>query len=128
MKSVRATALVCLFAVFGAVASAQVSTAQIQGTVQDASGLAVPGAEIKAIQTETGISRTTTTGADGGYVLPNLPIGPYQLEVTKAGFSKYVQTGIVLQVASNPIIDVPLKVGAVSEQVSVEANAAMVET
>jgi hypothetical protein len=128
MKSVWATALVCLFAVFGAVASAQVSTAQIQGTVQDASGLAVPGAEVKVTQTETGISRTATTGADGGYVLPNLPIGPYQLEVTKAGFSKYVQTGIVLQVASNPIIDVPLKVGAVSEQVSVEANAAMVET
>jgi hypothetical protein len=128
MKSVRATAFVCLFAFFGAAASAQVSTAQIQGTVQDASGLAVPGADVKVTQTETGISRTTTTGADGGYVLPNLPIGPYQLEVTKAGFSKYVQTGIVLQVASNPIIDIPLKVGAVSEQVSVEANAAMVET
>jgi hypothetical protein len=104
------------------------STAQIQGVVQDASGLAVPGAEVKATQTETSISRSAVTSADGGYVLPNLPIGPYQLEVTKSGFAKYLQTGIVLQVASNPTIDVPLKVGAVSEQVSVEANAAMVET
>jgi hypothetical protein len=50
------------------------------------------------------------------------------LEVSKAGFSKYVQTGIVLQVATNPTIDVPLKVGSVTEQVQVEANASMVET
>ena len=62
------------------------------------------------------------------YVLPNLPIGPYRLEVTKAGFSTYVQTGIVLQVATNPTVDVSLKIGAVSEQVQVEANAALVET
>src|SRR5215470_9019491 len=106
----------------GAVWAQAVSTAQIQGVVQDASGLAVPGADVKATQTETGISRSTVSGADGGYALPNLPIGPYQFEVTKSGFSKYVQTGIVLQVASNPTIDVPLKVGQVSEQVSVEAN------
>lgn len=122
-------ARVCLFAAWSAAAFAQaVSTAQIQGTVQDATGLAVPGADIKATQTETGVARTTTTGADGGYVLPNLAIGPYRLEVSKAGFSTYVQTGIILQVASNPTVDVPLKVGAVSEQVSVEANGAMVET
>src|SRR5437588_277021 len=96
---------VCSTAVWGQ----GISSAQIQGTVQDASGLAVPGAEVKATQTETGITRTTTTGADGGYVLPNLAIGPYQLEVTKQVFAKYVQTGIVLQVASNPSIDVALK-------------------
>lgn len=104
------------------------STAQINGNVQDASGLAVPGAELKATQTETGLIRTVTSAADGGFVLTNLPVGPYQLEVTKEGFSKYVQSGIVLQVGSNPTIDVGLKVGAVSEQVSVEANAALVET
>ena len=60
--------------------------------------------------------------------LPNLPIGPYRLEVTKSGFSTYVQTGIVLQVATNPTVDVALKIGAVNEQVQVEANAALVET
>jgi len=69
---------------------------EIQGTVQDASGLAVQGSEVKATQTDTGVVRTATTGVDGGYVLPDLPVGPYQLEVTKEGFSKYVQTGIVL--------------------------------
>jgi hypothetical protein len=72
--------------------------------------------------------RNATSGADGGYVLPNLPIGPYLLEVTKDGFTKYVQTGIVLQVDTNPTVDVSLQVGAVSEQVTVEAGAAQVET
>ena len=105
-----------------------ISTSQIKGTVQDASGSAVPGAAVKATQTATGISRTVTTDADGSYLIPELPIGPYQVEVTKAGFSRYVQTGITLQVNSNPTIDVALKVGAVTEQVLVEASAAMVET
>jgi hypothetical protein len=104
------------------------ATAQIQGVVQDASGAAVPGAEVKATQTSTGIGRTATTAPDGSYVLPELPIGPYQLEVTKEGFSKYVQTGIVLQVASNPTIPITLKVGQLTEQVSVQADAALVET
>ena len=104
------------------------ATAQMHGTVQDSSGSAVPGAEVKATQTETGVSRTVSTGAAGGYVLTNLPIGPYQIEVTKEGFTKYVQSGIVLQVASNPTIDAVLKVGAVTEQVNVQADATMVET
>jgi hypothetical protein len=104
------------------------STAQIQGTIQDATGAAVPGAEIRATQTETATVRTAISGADGAYVLPNLPIGPYRLEVAKPGFSKFVQTGIVLQVESQPTVDVSLKVGNVSEQVEVQANAALVET
>lgn len=105
-----------------------ISTSQINGTVQDASGSAVPGAEVKATQTDTGLVRSTTSGADGGYVLANLPVGPYQLEVSKEGFTKYLQSGIVLQVGSNPTVDVAMKVGAVTEQVQVQANAALVET
>src|ERR1035438_7136426 len=89
------------------------ATSQIQGVVQDASGSAVPGAEVKATQTDTGTVRTVTSGANGDYVLSNLAIGPYRLEVRKTGFTTYVQSGIVLQVASSPTIDVPLKVGAV---------------
>ena len=109
-------------------ASAWAQTAQISGVIRDASGLAIPGAAIKATQTATGVVRTATSGTDGEYVLPNLPIGPYLLEVTKEGFTKYVQTGIVLQVDTTPNIDVSMKVGAVSEQVTVEANAGQVET
>jgi len=102
--------------------------AQIQGTVLDSTGLAVPGAEVKATQTGTGAVRTTISAADGAYVLPNLPIGPYRVEVSKQGFATYVQNGIVLQVNTNPTLDISLKVGNVSEQVQVEANAALVET
>ena len=104
------------------------STAQINGNVRDASGLAVPDATVKVTQTATGAVRTANSGTDGAYVLANLPIGPYLLEVTKDGFTKYAQSGIVLQVDSNPTIDVSMKVGSVNEQVTVQADANMVET
>jgi len=117
-----------LFLASATVWAQAISTSQINGTVQDASGLAVPGAEVKATQTATGLVRTAVTGTDGLYVLTNLPVGPYQLEVSKEGFAKYLQSGIVLQVGSNPTVDVSLKVGSVAEQVQVEANASLVET
>src|SRR5215471_8041754 len=63
------------------------STAQLQGSIQDASGLAVPGATVKATQTKTGVVRATTSDVDGTYVLTNLMIGPYRFEVSKPGFS-----------------------------------------
>src|SRR5579871_6631116 len=92
-------------------------TAQIQGTVLDSTGSAVPGADVKATQTGTGAVRTVSSGADGAFVLSNLPIGPYRLEVSKAGFTTYVQTGITLLVNTSPTVEVALKVGNVSEQV-----------
>lgn len=103
-------------------------TAQIHGAVQDTSGAGVPGAEVKATQTETGAARTVVTGADGGYVIPALVTGPYRIEVTKEGFSKAIQSGIVLQVNADPLVDISLKLGQVSEQINVEANAGLVET
>jgi len=129
MTAVRSIVFTGLLMSSGVIAWAQaVSTSQIQGVVQDATGLAVEGAQVRATRTTTGATRLATSSADGTYVLPNLPVGPYRLEVSKEGFNQYVQTGIVLQVGSNPNIDVQLKVGVVTEQVSVEADAAMVET
>jgi hypothetical protein len=104
------------------------ATAQMYGVVRDTSGAVVPGAEVKATQTDTSVARTTTSGADGSYVLTTLPVGPYRLEVSKGGFTTHVQTGIVLQVGSAPAIDVTLSVGTASQQVTVEASAIMVET
>ena len=101
---------------------------QIGGTVQDASGFAVPEAQIVVTNTDTGITRKVDTAADGAYIVSNLPPGPYRLEVAKAGFSPYLQSGIVLQVNTNPQINVTLKVGSLSEQVEVQANASMVES
>ena len=103
-------------------------TAQISGTVKDQSGAVLPGVEITATQTDTGIARTTVTNETGSYVLPNLPIGPYRVEAALPGFRTFVQTGIVLQVNSNPVINPTLEVGQVTEQVEVQANATQVET
>src|SRR5262245_28546486 len=104
------------------------ASAQISGTAKDQSGAVLPGVEIRATQAETGIARTAVTNETGSYVLPNLPIGPYKLEASLPGFRTYAQTGIVLQVESNPVINVTLEVGQVAETVEVQANAALEET
>src|SRR3989442_2727751 len=104
------------------------ATAQISGSVQDSSGAVLPGVEVTATQTETGVSRMTVSNETGSYALPNLPLGPYKLEATLPGFRTFVQTGIVLQVNSNPTINIALQVGQVTEQVEVQANAALVDT
>ena len=124
MKTIGKASLCFLLACSAVLAQ----TSQINGTVKDPSGSAVPGAAIKATQSATGVVRNPTSAADGSYALPNLPIGADTIEVTKAGFSKYDQTGIVLQVDSNLTIDVSVTVGAVNEQVTVEATASQVET
>ncbi|PYS06706.1 MAG: TonB-dependent receptor, partial [Acidobacteria bacterium] len=104
------------------------STAQISGVVTDQSGAILPGVEVKVTQTDTGITRSAVTNETGLYILPNLPIGPYRLEAALPGFRSYVQTGIVLQVGSNPVLNMLMEVGQVSETVEVQADAALVET
>ena len=81
------------------------ATAQISGTVKDQSGAVLPGVEVTATQTDTGVSRDAVTNETGSYVLPNLPIGPYRLEAALPGFRTFVQTGIVLQVNGSPSIN-----------------------
>lgn len=105
-----------------------VANATVHGDVSDATGAAVPNAQVKAIQTATGQIISTLTGADGAYVLPNLPVGPYRLEVNAPSFSTYVQSGITLQVGNNVQVNVKLQLGAVTQEIQVSANAAMVET
>src|SRR5467141_243140 len=104
------------------------STAQINGTVRDQSGAVLPGVQVTATQTATGLARSAVTDETGSYVLPNLPVGPYKLEAALPGFRTFVQTGIVLQVNGNPEINVVMAVGQVAETVEVQADAALVET
>src|SRR5262249_39774686 len=92
-----------------------VANAQIHGTVQDSTGNAVSGARITATQTETGHAQSTVSGADGSYLLADLPVGSYTVLVTAPSFSTYVQNGIVLQVGQNVQINIPLSLGAVSQ-------------
>ncbi|HYR87188.1 MAG TPA: carboxypeptidase-like regulatory domain-containing protein, partial [Terriglobia bacterium] len=116
---------------FSALACAAVwaqSTAQVSGTVRDQTGAVLPGVDVTATQTDTGLKRGAVTDETGSYILPNLPVGPYRLEAALPGFRTYVQTGIVLQVGSSSVINAVLGVGQVSETVEVQANAALVET
>ena len=107
---------------------AQGGTAQISGTVTDPSGAVLPGVEITATQTATGLVRATITNETGSYVLPNLAIGPYRVEAALTGFRSFIQTGVVLQVNSSVAINPVLEVGQIAQSVEVEANVAMVET
>ena len=125
VRIVIGSVLVLLFAATHVLAQA---TAQINGTVADPSGGVLPGATVTAIQTDTGFRREVVTETDGAFTLTALPIGPYRLEVSLAGFRTYAQTGIVLEINSNPTIAVTLPLGAVAETVSVEASAPLVET
>jgi outer membrane receptor protein involved in Fe transport len=106
---------------------AQLSTAQLSGRITDESGAVLPGVTVTATQTDTGLTRSVVTDADGTYVMPNLPTGPYRLEAMLQGFRTYSQTGIVLQVAATPSINVVLGIGSLEETVSVEAAAPLVD-
>jgi hypothetical protein len=104
------------------------ASAEITGSTRDQSSAVIPGVEVTATQTDTGIKRTVVSDETGSYTLPNLPIGPYRIEATKRGFRTFVQSGIELQVNSNPVIPLTLAIGDVTESVQVEANATQVET
>src|SRR5437773_10859258 len=97
--------LILLLSVTTAWAQA-VATAQINGTVKDQGGLALPGVTISVTQTATGLTRATVTDSTGSYVLQNLPIGPYRFEAMLQGFRTFAQNGIVLQVGANPTLAV----------------------
>jgi outer membrane receptor protein involved in Fe transport len=104
-------------------------TANIVGRVTDPTGAAVSGAKVTARNTDTGLDRSTMTGDTGDYELPLLPVtGGYSLSIAKTGFQIEELTGIVLQVDQRARIDVTLKVGSISERVSVEAVTPVINT
>ncbi len=105
-----------------------VAVASINGQVTDPTGAAVANATVTMTETETGVQKTTVTDSTGHYSLPDLPVGPYRLEVKAPGFKEYAQTGIVLQVGSNVTQNVTLQLGSITETVEVQASANMVET
>jgi Carboxypeptidase regulatory-like domain/TonB dependent receptor len=129
MKSLRAVLGAMLVWLLASVASAQaVAGSQLAGVIKDSSGGVLPGALVTIVKTDTAMTRTATTGADGSFVFPNLPVGPYQLKVAMDGFNTLVQDGIVLQVNTNPTLDLTLTVGSIGEQVTVAASSAMIES
>src|SRR5688572_22096908 len=119
--------VIFVLVVLGATASAWAQTAEVSGRVTDESGAVLPGVTVTVTQTDTGFTRSVVTDGSGSYVMPNLPTGPYRLEVALQAFRTYVQTGIVLQVASSPVINPVLALGDLAETVTVEAAVPLVD-
>ena len=103
-------------------------TATISGTVTDPTGAVVAGATVTATNVETGVAVTQTTNTDGFYSFPELPVGKYTIDVQKAGFKAYRQTGLILDVNQAIKVDVPLQIGETSEKVEVSSSALHVDT
>jgi hypothetical protein len=96
--------------------------ATIVGTVTDPSGSVLPNVTITITSTDTGRVSTFTTNDSGQYVVPDLAIGHYTIKAEASGFSTAVKDGVVLNVGDRDRLDFAMKVGEVSEKVTVEAN------
>jgi hypothetical protein len=106
---------------------AQVS-ASIKGIVTDASRAPVPSAAVKTKNLETGAIRSSLTDDAGRYLILALPVGEYEVSVTKPGFQDAIQTGVHLVVNQEATIDLRLQVTSVKSQVTVRGDAPMVST
>ena len=105
-----------------------VTTATLSGAVTDTTGAVVPQASVKLSSPEKGIVREMKTDADGHYSFTQLLPATYTLEVTAQGFKGYKQTGIVLDAAQSAGQNVTISVGAVTEEVVVNAQASLLNT
>ncbi|HWX91706.1 MAG TPA: carboxypeptidase regulatory-like domain-containing protein [Terriglobales bacterium] len=127
MRCLRYSKCVLLTMLLTLNVAAQQITGSIRGTVSDSSGAVVQGATVSARQTETGLMRTVKSGHDGSYLLLELPVGHYALEVTAQGFQKYLREGISLNVNEAPTVPVRLAVGTGTEQVEVMSDAQLIQ-
>jgi hypothetical protein len=115
--------LLCAGALF-----AQSTTQQISGFVRDATGAVVTSAKVSVRNVATGQTRATQANESGFYVVTNLPIGEYEVSAEAAGFKKFLQKNVFVVVNSKPAVDIALEVGAVTDSVTVTADAAQLET
>ncbi|MGB8028233.1 MAG: carboxypeptidase-like regulatory domain-containing protein [Terracidiphilus sp.] len=117
-----------LAALGGAQAGAQIVGGTIAGAIHDSTGAAVPGATVTVRQTDTGMTRTLVTGADGRYAAPSVPVGPYSVSAAHDGFQPQEQTGIVLAIGQSVQVNFTLSVSTVHETVVVNAGDPIVNT
>jgi outer membrane receptor protein involved in Fe transport len=128
MPSAKTLTLFLIALLTSANVAGQQITGSIRGTVSDPSRAIVQAATVTAKQIETGLTRAVITDRQGEYVLVELPIGHYQLEVQAKGFQTYLQQGISLDVNETATVGIYLKLGAETQQVEVSADAALVQS
>lgn len=122
--------VLCVFTVLAAIqlVTAQSFTGSILGTIKDATDATVPGAIVTVTNVATNARSETKSDTGGNYTVPQLQPGQYRVEVEAAGFRKVVREGIVLQVQQQARVDIALAVGAVTDAVTVNADATVLET
>jgi hypothetical protein len=104
------------------------TSASIKGIVTDQSGAPVPSATVKSMNRETGAVRTTITDPAGRYIVVSLPVGEYEVRVTKSGFQDAIRSGIHLVVGEEASVDLRLQVGDVKSEITVTGDAPIVST
>ena len=110
------------------VAYGQVDRANLNGTVTDSSRAMLADAHVELVSHDSGLKRVVTTGATGTYSITGIPIGTYDLTISRTGFRTFEVKGIQLVVGQTRTVDAELQVGAVSEEVQVDATVAPLET
>lgn len=118
-------------ALMAACASSQLfaaETATVMGRVTDTSGAVVPGATVTARNVDTGIARSAATDAGGSYRIPVLPPGAYEFTATAAGLASVRRAGVRLHIGAEVVLDFELKPASISEQLTVVADAPVVDT
>jgi hypothetical protein len=118
------------FLIFSAAVSlhAQTTNGSIEGSVTDPSGGAVADASVTARNMDTGLTQTTTTTQAGIYSLPNLPPGRYSVTVEAPSLKRYAQEGVTVTTGTAISLNIPMQLGAVSESVTVTADATQLQT
>jgi hypothetical protein len=107
---------------------AQLGTGTISGTLTDSTGAVVVGANVIAVNTDTGFRRQTVSNSRGEFALPNLVPGVYDVTMDVASFKKIERKGLVLQVGQNARIDAVFELGSVTEVVEITAQAPLIES
>src|SRR6266850_1152642 len=115
--------LIAASIVYASTLTAQTVGGSLQGFVTDATGAALPRAQVLVLNVGTGATRELTTDEGGRYRVPILPPGDYEVHVTATGFRTLVRRGIQLDIGQTLVLDAALEVGGVETEVSVTAEA-----
>src|SRR5262245_9506683 len=127
-RTAAAALLLAISLIVPAHAAAQIATATLSGAVRDDTGAALPNTAVTAKNTATSATRTTTTGNDGRYRFAALEPGVYEVRAELARFKTAIRTGVVLTVGGTTDADVTMSLGQIAEQVTVGAEAPLIES
>ena len=128
MNKLLACIITLLLSGFATVTFAQDVTARIDGQVLDPAGAVVTKATVTLTNTRTGEVRTVESDDNGSYTLTQIQPGAYDLSVKAQGFKEYLSKSLELSVGDRKTINIPLETGAVSESVTVTAEAPLIQT